>query len=139
MAAVAAALSGGGKQKKLNGVPVTGAAGVALNCRAYAGETRVFKNDRQAEARIDKAIDATRGDVDNKWKAWVEKHIPPFIPENGATPSGLARLSPNTLWAAAYMASQMSLGFYRQLEATCRNDLMLSGTDLTTKKIVVPK
>jgi hypothetical protein len=134
-AELAAALSSK-KITELFATKVTGAAGVAINCRTYAGGTRVLKNDAAAQKRVDDQIDKTRAPVDVAWKQWVEKNIAPFIPEGAHIPSGLAPLSTNTLWAAAYKASQFSKGFYEALEGSCKNDLIESGKDLTTKLIL---
>jgi hypothetical protein len=116
-------------------VEVTGAAGVALNCRSYPNGTRVFKNDAAAGKRIDDAIKRTRGPVDAEWKKWVEVNIPPFIPGD-QIPGGLSPLSKNVLWAAAYKASAISKSFYEDLQRSCGNDLIESGKDLTTKKVL---
>jgi hypothetical protein len=114
---------------------ITGAAGVALNCRSYPNGTRAFESGTPAEKTIDKEIENTRTPVDAAWMEWVKKHIPPLLKDD-KIPDGLSPLSKNTLWAAAYKASEISKSFYEALQNSCKNELIESGKDLTTRKVL---
>jgi uncharacterized protein DUF4157 len=135
---LAASLSGKGSIPNLNGVRVTGAAGIALNCSSYANQSRVIMPGTSKD-RVFAEIDRTRGPVDQAWETWIKKNLPPFIKMNGTDPGGAVAPSPNKLMEAAEHANQISATFYSDLESTCKNDLIDSGKDLTTKRIVMPK
>jgi hypothetical protein len=120
-------------QVKVPGITVSGAAGIALNCAYYASGSRANKSDDASQTHCFAEIARTRGPVDLAWKAWVDRHIPPYFPA-GIEPSGaLGLISEDTLKRGAVKAHLISKDFYMALQTACFNDLIDSGADLTTK------